>query len=272
MQLQMTAPMDIGMEQHDDSLGFGQEDVFDLTGVEKGLRKQGGAAMLVGDEDMPESDESAADDSDGDEGDEILDPDEERERKVAGLEVDLDGMYDIYQERMRERDAKFKVKEARKKSGQLEEWNGIQEKDSDDEDSDNTEEGGWEKMEEAKAKAGDESSSDESDDGDDDEGATLGQKRRGNEPVPPSPKRAKLLTNLEPPRSAAQTSRAAQVWFSQDFFADMDDFDNVEDGVDEDVSMDVGAKEDEDGWQDEVRSCVFLCLPDFGIDLDLGCY
>src|SRR5882762_2555385 len=49
MQLQMTAPMDIGMEQHDASLGFGQDDVFDLTGAEKGMRKKGGVTKLVGD-------------------------------------------------------------------------------------------------------------------------------------------------------------------------------------------------------------------------------
>jgi AdoMet-dependent rRNA methyltransferase SPB1 len=48
MQLQMTAPMDIGMEQHDASLGYGQDDVFDLTGAERGMKKKGGVANFTG--------------------------------------------------------------------------------------------------------------------------------------------------------------------------------------------------------------------------------
>ena len=46
MQLQMTAPLDIGLEQHDPSLGYGQDDVFDLEDTQKGLRKNGGVAHL----------------------------------------------------------------------------------------------------------------------------------------------------------------------------------------------------------------------------------
>jgi AdoMet-dependent rRNA methyltransferase SPB1 len=257
MQLQMTAPMDIGMEQHDASLGFGQDDVFDLTGAEKGMRKKGGAANLVdGGYEMPESDESGVEDGIEDEDEEMLDSDEEREWKIAGLEAELDGMYDIYQERMKERDAKFKVKEARKKSGQLEEWNGIKEKDTDDEDSD-SEEGGWEQMEAAKEKAGADSSSDESDEEDIVEAPGLGQKRRRNEPPALSSKRVKLLTKLEKPQTAAQTSRAAQVWFSQDVFAGIDELRDVEDDADEDVPMDGQADNEEDGWQDEVSSHIF---------------
>ena len=149
MQLQMTAPMDIGMEQHDASLGYGQEDVFDLTGAERGMKRKGGVTMLTGDGyDMPESDESGPEGDGEGEDEELLDSEEERERKVAGLEAELDGMYDAYQERLKERDAKFKVTEERRKNGLLEEWHGIQ-KDS-DEDSESEEEGGWDKMEEAK--------------------------------------------------------------------------------------------------------------------------
>jgi len=249
--------MDIGMEQHDDSLGFGQDDVFDLTGAEKGMRKKGGVANLVGDGyDMPESDESGVEDGMEDEDEEMLDSDEERERKIAGLEAELDGMYDMYQERMKERDAKFKVKEARKKSGQLEEWNGIKEKNSDDEDSD-SEEGGWEQMEAAKEKAGADSSSDESDEEDNVEAPGPGQKRRRNEPPALSSKRVKLLTKLAEPKTAAQTSQAAQVWFSQDVFAGIDELRNVEDDADEDVPMDDQAENEEDEWQDEVSPHIF---------------
>lgn len=250
MQLQMTAPMDIGMEQHDASLGFGQEDIFDLTGAEKGMSRKGGVGALTRDGGMPESDESDEEDNGDDEDVEMLDSDEERERKVAGLEAELDGMYDVYQERMRERDAKFKVKEARKKSGQLEEWNGIKAKDDDDGDS---EEGGWERMAEAKKRAGDDdSSSDESGDDDEVTPPTLGQKRRRDKPIAPSSKRAKLLTRLDQPKSVAQASQAAQVWFSQDVFADMDGMNDVEEDEDDDVSMN-----EEDEWQDEVPTYCF---------------
>ncbi|KAF7967184.1 hypothetical protein HWV62_35612 [Athelia sp. TMB] len=249
MQLQMTAPMDIGMEQHDASLGFGQEDIFDLTGAERGMSRRGGVAVLTRNEEMPESEGSDEEETE-EEDDEMLDSEEERERKVAGLEAELDGMYDVYTTRMRERDAKYKVTEARKKSGQLEEWHGVQTKGSDDEDSDE-EEGGWDKMEEAKKRADEDDSS--SDDSDEDEDIPLptGQKRRKPEAAAPPPKRTKLLTRLDEPKSVAQASQAAQVWFSQDVFAGMDDLEDTDEDEDEDVSMDDA---EEDGWEDEEAS------------------
>lgn len=253
MQLQMTAPMDIGLEQHDASLGFGQDDIFDLTGAERGMRANGGMARLTRDDEMPESEEEGEYESSGDE-EEFLDSDEEREKKVAGLEAELDGMYDTYQERMREKDAKFKVTEQRKKSGLLEAWDGIRGKDEDDEDMD-SEDGGWDKMEQAKEHADDDSSSDESDEEDEEvERPPKGGKRRREEPAAHPSKRVKILTKLEKPATAAESSRAAQVWFSQDVFSGMDDLnaiaDDDEEGEEDDVSMDNDGTED--GWQDDV--------------------
>ena len=49
MQLQMVAPFDIGLEQHDASLDLGQDDVFDLSTTEKAMRKKKAAQLLVGD-------------------------------------------------------------------------------------------------------------------------------------------------------------------------------------------------------------------------------
>ena len=66
MQLQMTAPLDIGMEQSDLSLR-GQVDIFDLEATEKGLRRKGGASAL-GDEDDGESSEEDGAVHDEDEG------------------------------------------------------------------------------------------------------------------------------------------------------------------------------------------------------------
>ncbi len=136
MQLKMTAPLDIGLEQTDAALGHGQEDMFDLGDASNGLRRKGGLNRLIDESDVESDDEDEAagfdDESDG--GDEILDEDEERERKVAGLEDELDGLYDSYQERLKERDAKYRVKEARRKNKEREEWHGIQPQGSDDED------------------------------------------------------------------------------------------------------------------------------------------
>ncbi|KZP31228.1 FtsJ-domain-containing protein [Athelia psychrophila] len=253
MQLQMTAPMDIGMEQHDASLGFGQEDIFDLTGAERGMSKRGGVQALTRDDEMPESEASEEESESEDE--EMLDSDEERERKVAGLESELDGMYDVYQTRMRERDAKFKVKEARIKSGQLEEWHGVQAPGSDDDSDD--EGGGWDKMEEAKKRVGEDDSSSDDSDGDEDESVPppIGQKRRKPEPAAPPPKRTKLLTRLNETKSVAQASQAAQVWFSQGVFAGMDGMDGIEEDEEDEVAEDVLMDdEEEDAWQDEEAS------------------
>lgn len=243
MQLQMTAPMDIGLEQHDASLGFGQDDVFDLTGAERGMEKNGGVARLTWDDGMPESEEE--DHESSEEEEEIFDLDEERKKRVAGLEAELDGMYDTYQERMRERDTKFKVTEQRKKNGLLEEWNGIRGKNDNDEDM-VSEDGGWEKMEQAKGHADDDSSSGETDEDEEPQKLTKYGKRRRVELKHPS-KRVKLLTNLEKPTTTAESSRATQLWFSQDVFSGMDDFDDI---ADEEDNVSMGDDGTEDGWQD----------------------
>jgi AdoMet-dependent rRNA methyltransferase SPB1 len=127
-----------------------------------------------------------------DEDEEMLDSDEERERKVAGLEAELDGMYDMYQERMKERDAKFKVTEERRKHGQLEEWHGIQEKDSDEEDSDR----GGRRMGQDGGSEGEswrDSSSDESDERMTTKHTGPEQKRRRNEPPRTSVKTSEVI-------------------------------------------------------------------------------
>ncbi|KAH7931100.1 FtsJ-domain-containing protein [Leucogyrophana mollusca] len=248
MQLQMTAPLDIGLEQNDASL-VGQGDVFDLASAERGTRKRGGITNLVADEEMPEeNDESEASEEDKADDEEVLDSDEEREKKVAELEAELDGMYESYQEKMKERDAKFRVKQAREKSGRLEEWHGIEDKGS--EDGDESEVGGWDAMEDAKGRAGDDSSSDDSDDED---APAIGQKRKRSEALDrTSNKNLRLITKLEEPQPV---SRAAQVWFSQGVFDGLEAVDDISDDGDE-VGEDVEMNSAEDGtgdldWQDE---------------------
>jgi AdoMet-dependent rRNA methyltransferase SPB1 len=247
MQLQMTAPLDIGLEQNDASL-VGQEDIFDLTGTERELRNKGGIGIIRVDEDTPEDEE---DDEvvEEDDDDEVLDSEEERDRKTAHLEAELDGLYDAYQEKLKERDAQFKAKEARRKSGLLEEWGGIQE----DDDGDSDEEGGWDQMEAAKGEV----DGDSSDESDNEEPETPGRKRRRPHETNMKPdKKVKLVTKLEEPTTG---SRASQVWFSQELFGGLEGLDQVEEEEEEeereDVSMaSVQHHDDEEEWEDDVRS------------------
>lgn len=246
----MTAPMDIGMEQSDSALRHGQEDIFDLDDASKGLRKKGGLSRLMDESDVESDNEVDGEGLQGESSDdEILDEDEERERKVGGLEDELDGLYDSYQERLRERDAKYRVREARRNNKEREEWHGIQAKKSDDEDDDSEEEGGWDKMEAVKARAGEESSSGESDEDEDESSQVPSKKRRQGILLEDSSKRQKRLRfeNDMP----ASLSRAAQVWFSQDCFAgtelglNLDEIEDSEGDVPEDSDNDASEPEED---------------------------
>jgi AdoMet-dependent rRNA methyltransferase SPB1 len=240
MQLQMTAPLDIGLEQADPTLALGQEDMFDLGDAEKGLQRKGGISTLIGgDGDFLESDDGTGD---GDEEIDVADV-EDRERRMALLEAEMDGLYDAYQERMRERDAKFRVKESRQINIERDEWHGIQEKHSDDEDED--EDGGWDKMDEAKERAGEDTC--DSDDSDDAEVIPDRKRRRAEPDASPSSKRLRLVKTLDDPKSIT-AGRAAQMWFSQGVFAGIDDLDTIEDDeVKEGLDMD-GVE----AWHDQV--------------------
>ncbi|KAI0313545.1 FtsJ-domain-containing protein [Amylostereum chailletii] len=250
MQLQMTAPLDIGLEQSDPGLGLGGEDVFDLGDTENGLEKRGGIVRFADGEDGSSGDESPNDgmESDG----EVLDTDDEREQKTKLLEGDLDGLYNAYRERLSERDAKFKVKEARRKNKEREEWHGIKDSEEHDEDEYASEEGGWDHVQTAKGR-NDGSSSDESSDEDEnqDEKPVIGQKRR--RPRETLPKKTRLVTKLEEPRSAG--SKAADIWFSQDVFGGPGGLEDIEDNQsDEQPSNTEDNEEDEDMLSEEDES------------------
>jgi AdoMet-dependent rRNA methyltransferase SPB1 len=224
MQLQMVAPMDIGMEQQDAALGTGQEDFFDLGRTENGLRKGSSARFLTDDNGdlIVESDEEEGDEQDHDA--DVME--DEREEKLRNLEVELDGMYDAYQGRLRERDAKFKVNESRRKNAEREEWNGIQEEASEGSESEG---GGWDGMQDAKFN--DDSSMSEDSDSEDASSAA-GRKRKRSEDVVTNSKRPRLITDLKEPTSAKTSNTAAQIWFSQDIFTGLDDLNGLSDGTD----------------------------------------
>ncbi|KAH9937153.1 Spb1 C-terminal domain-containing protein [Fomitopsis serialis] len=248
MQLQMTAPLDIGLEQTDAALSLGQEDVFDLDNATKALKRRGGATRLAEEDDAESDEDSSADDA---EEDAALDSDEEEERKVAGLEAQLDGLYDAYRDHLRDRDAKYRVKEARKNAKHREEWDGIKEKGSDDESGDESEEeGGWDKFEAAKERAGEDSSSDEDSSDEEDNvvaaNSAPAKKRRIAGDAPGEGRSRKKARLAEPPSAAGPLSRAAQVWFSQDCFA----------GADIDIPDD--EDEEEEGESDEDEASLML--------------
>ncbi|PPQ64380.1 hypothetical protein CVT26_002087 [Gymnopilus dilepis] len=264
MQLQMTAPLDIGLEQHDAALGLGQDDVFDLYQARQSQRKDQNAVYTLdadGDDILVESD--AEEDENAEE--EALDSEEEKERRLAGLEAELDGLYDAYQGRLRERDAKYKVKEARKKNAERDEWGGVKE-DSDMEDGDDSgsEDGGWDKVQENKIDDGD-SSSGESDESDEESVPTtskaLKRRRPDQEQVSDKKeKRQRVVSTVADAHSNVSTSAAAKLWFSQGIFADVDGLENLSESAssteetDEEVTESEVEDQDPDSSDDDFET------------------
>lgn len=253
MQLQMTAPMDIGMEQQDAALGLGQDDVFDLTQARQTQRKDQNAAYTLDGEGDDAMVDSEAEDDQAEAEDEPLDSEEEKERKLTGLEAELDGLYDAYQGRLRERDAKYKVKEARRNNAEREEWGGIN--DHDDQEDSDSEEGGWDKVQESKVNDDDSSSSDSSDDSDAEAppvSRILKRRRSGQEQLlDQEKKRQRLVPSAESAKSKVSTSAAAQVWFSQGIFSEINGLDKFSESDSSEGSIDEEASESEE--EDQVR-------------------
>jgi len=249
MQLQMTAPLDIGMEQQDAMLGVGQDDMFDLGKTEEDLGNKHGTAALLMDDDGDAIIGSSEDGATETEYDEPLDSEDEEETKLLGLEAELDNLYEAYQDRLRERDAKFKVKEARRKNAELDEWNGIKAKDIDDDDSDDEEVGGWDKIQEAKLN--DQNLSDDSSDESVDEEAQVPKRKRTPSETSglPNKKRPRLVSKLKPATASATTSAAARVWFTQDIFSGLDGLNKHSDSDFEDLDEDNEESEYSEGVQ-----------------------
>ncbi|TFK30541.1 RNA methyltransferase [Coprinopsis marcescibilis] len=244
MQLKMTAPLDIGLEQTDASLNLGQEDIFDMEHTNKLIRgKQQSVFWTDNDGDVViDDEEEGGSGSEDDEEEEGLDTDEERERKVAQLEGDIDNLYDAYQERLRDRDLKYKTKESRKKNAQREEWDGVAAKDSDDDSDSEESEGGWEIMENQKANDDDSSSDSSSDESDDEENpeSNRNKRRRATDPkTTPKTKKQKVSSNPVRP-SVPAASHASSVWFKQDLFKGVGDLDVSDDGMESESEQSEG--------------------------------
>lgn len=235
------------MEQNDAALAHGQEDIFDLEHTTKALQRKGGVSKLMNNGDADGDSDEEMDGEVSEEEDEILDEEEERDRKVAALEDELDGLYNAYQERMKERDAKYLAKKARNADSERGEWHGIQQKDDSEEEDDDDDDGGYEKMREAK------DHDDEDSDSDDDSGeeqvpkpGPSSRKRQREEP-PEKRKKARLELDDRPVASTSQAalSRSAELWFSQDMFSHAGIDDGEEDSEEEQAEVE-DAEEDED--------------------------
>lgn len=128
MQMNMTAPMDIGMEQEGPR---GSESMFRLKSIDQteALRRIAKGKMAVLTEADAKKDRDSGIGSSGETDDET---DDEADR----LERELDNMYDQYKERKAEADAKYRAKKARMEHDD-EEWEGVsasEQGDSDDDD------------------------------------------------------------------------------------------------------------------------------------------
>lgn len=214
----MTAPLDIGLDFADDAL---KGDVFDLT------RADGKGVASDNENDTTDEDEDEVDGqgkAEGEGEDEAEESEDDGERKVAGLEDELDGLYEQYRERMAERDLKFKAKESRQKDKSREEWGGIRKDEDGEDESDGDSEGGWDVAQAAKGRGEDDASSGEDSESEEESRAVKKRKMEGGR---------KLVTKLEEPKAKGAASKAAQVWFSQDLFKGVEGGDSDEEEEEE---------------------------------------
>ncbi|RXK36437.1 AdoMet-dependent rRNA methyltransferase SPB1 [Tremella mesenterica] len=261
-QLHMTVPTDLDF----DDPTLGGEQVFDLGEGEKELSRRGRKSTLG--ETLKDADGMSSSDSESEneeEDAEVLSSDEERERRTEALEGELDGMYDEYQERMKERDARWKVKQARLRDKNFAAWHGIKEG-SDAErgegDGEESEEGGWDVVTARKEKY--DVDSDDSSDEEKMSGIQTHEKKRkavrfdtGQKTVQ---KNQGLVTSLREKEEKAQMSRQAQLWFTQSVFKDVGDLaaldgvEEEEEEEDEEMSEELSSAEDEEGSDVEMAS------------------
>lgn len=120
MQMHMTTPMDIGMEQAGPN---GEDAMFQLKTVDKaglsGKLAKGKMHSTLTEKKEESEEEEISDDEDGD-----------------LLERELDGMYEDYQTRVEERDAKARAKRARKARNEDGEFEGFSDQEKSDESED----------------------------------------------------------------------------------------------------------------------------------------
>ncbi|KAM0813773.1 putative AdoMet-dependent rRNA methyltransferase SPB1 [Seiridium cardinale] len=181
MQLNMMAPMDIGMEEAGPR---GPDAMFALKPIDKSSavnKISKGKMAIVTDADAKKDRDSGI----GSSGETDDESDEEEDR----LERELDGMYEQYRERKASSDAKYRAKKARQE-GEDGEWEGVSGDEAASSDDDV------------------EFDQDSSDDSDDDDDSSAPAKQLVTD-----------LDNT--PAEAGGLSKRAKSFFSQDIFKDM---------------------------------------------------
>ena len=253
MQLSMTTPMDLGMDLVDHELQG--EEFFDL--------EQGGSKKRIMDGEEAPSDEEEGSEESGTDDDEALDAEE---RRLAALEGEMSGAYEEYRQRLSDRDAKFRAKEARKKA-ELEhkdEWYGFGKEAEEEGDSDGeSSEGGYEAYTSRKAQEETFDTDDEEDEADEEEMHEAMQaekimralKRKRSEAVEEddvdSEDEAELVHDLESRQDkAARQSKEAAIWFDNPLFKGVNGFD----GGDEDEDEEEDEEDEDDDVEDDTGS------------------
>ncbi|GAK68146.1 FtsJ-domain-containing protein [Moesziomyces antarcticus] len=246
MQLQMTTPMDIGMDVMDDQLGSGNGDIFEIGSGEKVSKK---ALMQQADLSDDESDTIVSSHDDDDD-----DP----QARAARLDAEMDALYDEFKQKQSDRDAKFRAKQARLKDAKNDSWHGIKDDDEEEDDDDaemsEDSEGGYDLVQRRKEQEETFDTDDEEDEEDerlerqaveqirkrkrDTDAAALAQAD-----VPAKPSKRSLVNSLTSDADVtAQQSREASIWFDNPLFKDL--------GLDALPADEEPLDDDEDAWEE----------------------
>ncbi|CDU24794.1 probable SPB1-required for ribosome synthesis, putative methylase [Sporisorium scitamineum] len=251
MQLQMTTPMDIGMDLMDDQLGSGNGDVFDIGSGESVSKK-----ALIQQADVSDDESETIVSSHGTHED---DP----EARARRLDAEMDALYDEFKQKQSERDAKFRAREARLKDAKNDSWHGINDDEEDDEDDEanmsDESEGGYDLVQKRKEQEETFDTDDEEDEQDERlerQAAQQSKKRKRDaatavsdtlETTPKPSKRSLVNALVSDAAVSAQQSREASIWFDNPLFKDLD----LQDAAEQDEDQDQDAWEEEDDDEDE---------------------
>ncbi|SPO29014.1 probable AdoMet-dependent rRNA methyltransferase SPB1 [Ustilago trichophora] len=255
MQLQMTTPMDIGMDVMDDQLGSGNGDIFEIGSGERVSKK-----AIMQQADLSDDESETIVSSHGTD-------DDDPEARARQLDAEMDALYDEFKQKQSERDAKFRAKEARLKDAKNDAWHGIKDDDEEDEDDDEANmsdqsEGGYHVVQRRKEQEETFDTDDEEDEEDERlERQAVQQSRKRKRDVASAasaaiddddtvastkPSKRSLVNSLVSDAAVtAQQSREASIWFDNPLFKDL--------GLDspsEDDEQNEDANDDEEAWEE----------------------
>ncbi|SPO27792.1 probable AdoMet-dependent rRNA methyltransferase SPB1 [Ustilago trichophora] len=255
MQLQMTTPMDIGMDVMDDQLGSGNGDIFEIGSGERVSKK-----AIMQQADLSDDESETIVSSHGTD-------DDDPEARARQLDAEMDALYDEFKQKQSERDAKFRAKEARLKDAKNDTWHGIKDDDEEDQDEDEANmsdesEGGYHVVQRRKEQEETFDTDDEEDEEDErlERQAVQQSKKRKRDVAPAAsaamddvdavaftkPSKRSLVNSLVSDAAVtAQQSREASIWFDNPIFKDL-----KLDAQAEDEEQHEDADDDEEAWEE----------------------